>query len=172
MDPSKNRVMSWIMWKSAVCACVCVSDMPPHPTQTHCSSVTAVCDIQLQPPPAGPLTLIQAHQIMIRCRYIYTCSIYCHSAPQIPHPLPRSPFLFDKLPSWKCRCWISWLCGGCATSRTLWSWIVGWVSVTGWLSVRCWPSPAQLRLLQIKRWGGGGVGGGSLRATMIHIKAA
>lgn len=43
--------------------------------------------------------------------------------------------------------------------------LCGWLSVTGWLSVSCWPSQAQLRLLQIRRWG-------TLRATMIHIKAA
>lgn len=41
----------------------------------------------------------------------------------------------------------------------------GWLSVTAWLSVSCWPSQAQLRLLQIRKWG-------TLRATMIHIKAA
>lgn len=151
--------MSWIMRKSAVCACVCLI-CPPH--RSH----SVVCDIQLQPLPAHPLTLIQAHQIMITCRYIYTCTIYrqgrWHEGP------PTAPVLFYHLHSWTSRCWISCLCGGCAASRTLWSWIVGWVSVTGWLSVRCWPSPAQLRLLQIRRWGGGG----SLRATMIHIKAA
>lgn len=153
--------MSWIMWKSAVCACVCVWYAP---TQTHCSHKSVACDIRLQPFPAHPLTLIQAHQIMITCRYIYTCSIYCqerwHEGP------PTAPVSFYHLHSWKSRCWIWCLCGVCAASRTLWSWIVGWVSVTGWLSVRCWPSPAQLRLLQIRSWGG------SLRATMIHIKAA
>lgn len=153
-----------------MCMCVCVWYAPPsHPNTLQ------LCDHSVwytaSAPPCGSFNTHPGpsdhDQMQI---YLHMQYLLPQCPPNTP-PAPPVPFLFDKLPSWKCRCWISWLCGGCAASRTLWSWIVGWVSVTGWLSVRCWPSPAQLRLLQIRRWGGWGWGG-SLRATMIHIKAA
>lgn len=154
------------MWKSAVCAWVCVSDMPPspHPPDTYIYTPT------LQPyersmwytASAPPCTTFNAHpgpsdhnhmQIHLHMQYLPPGPV-THQGPCPPPNLSSGPVLFYHLHSWKSRCWVSCLCGGCAASRTLWSWIVGWVSVTGWLSVRCWPSPAQLRLLQIRRWGG------------------
>lgn len=62
------------------CVCLICPPPPTPPTHTythpHCNHMSVACDIQLQPLLAQPLTLIQAHQIIITCRYIYTCSIY------------------------------------------------------------------------------------------------